>query len=635
MSHTGRAALAVALLVGFYVYGVAVLVGLGWLLVLAVEHGLPGFLAGKGFLVLAIVAVAVVRSLFGLRRRDTTPPPGLLLTPQEQPRLWGVVRQLAEVVGTRPPDEIRLVPDVNAAVSEESGWLGLRPGRRRMFVGAPLLTTFSEAELASVLAHELGHYSGRHTALGGLVYRSREAIGRTLEGLQDHPVVASFFRLYARLYVAVTAATSRGQEIEADRFSVQVAGTSTATRALLAVEPLAAAWTFFLETYALAGRDDGLRPTDLFGGFELFLNDPERQRQIAELNLRAEPAPTRWTDTHPAVEHRVRAMEALGLPDAEDSSPPAIELLGDYLVVLRALEDELFASTGLSPAGWDDVVGAGARRTWDQLSGLVASSARDGHGTPRLGGVLDAVADGRYRGYVAAVVVDPETHGEAAQRELLDALCRSALVAGGARVRVNWAGPAHVVGTHAARLDPSSLVAASLEDPAGVSALREWLVANGASLDHEPPRSPTDDDHRATGAAAPPQLLAVVAPVSCKGAFRLGGVCFALPSGLVLRGPTRRERWAVGVAMGGGKGMVRAAAQLSPEEVLGHPRATVIGWDEVRRATATRKKLGSPRVALELTDGRTFTLKWTDGTAEQGQLLPVLAHFLGDRFETS
>lgn len=631
MNHTGRAALAVALLVGFYVYGVGVLVGLGWLLVLAAQHGLPGFLAGKGFLVLAVVAVAVVSSLFGLRRRDTSPPPGLLLTPQEQPRLWGVVRQLADVVGTRPPDEVRLVPDVNAAVAEEAGWLGLRPGRRRMFIGAPLLTTFSESELASVLAHELGHYSGHHTALGGLVYRSREAIGRTLERLQDHPVVASFFHLYARLYVAVTAATSRAQEIEADRFSVQVAGTSTATRALLAVEPLAAAWAFFLQTYALAGREDGLRPTDLFGGFELFLNDPERQRQIAELTERAEPEPARWTDTHPSVEHRVRAMEALGLPDAEDTTPPAIELLGDYLVVLRALEDDLFAGSGLEAAGWDEVVGAGARRTWDELSGLVTSpSARDTGGTPRLGGVLDAVADGRYRGYVASVVTDPETHGEAAQRELLDAVCRSALVAGGARVRVNWGGTAHVVGTHAGRLDPAPLVAASLDDPSGVRALREWLVANGASLDHQPPTTTaTEVEHRAAVVSGPPDVVALVGRVKCTGAFWSGGFCWLLTHGLVLR-RMRMKDSAAGI--GSYSAIVRRARRRTVDEVLGDRKAVFVPWDDVRSAQLSTK-WRFKRVRLDLVDGRTLTLKWLYDTQDDPSFLPALSYFLGDRFE--
>ncbi|MDR7255316.1 Zn-dependent protease with chaperone function [Nocardioides sp. BE266] len=631
MKHTGRAALAVALLVGFYAYGVGVLVGLGWLLVLALEHGLPGFLAGKGFLVLAVVAFAVVRSLFGLRKNASSTPPGLLLPPEEHPRLWDVVRHLGATVGTRPPDEIRLVPDVNAAVSEESSWLGLRPGRRRMFIGAPLLTTFSESELVSVLAHELGHYSGRHTAWGGLVYRSREAIGRTLERLQDHPVVSAPFRLYARFYVAVTAATSRAQELEADWLSVSVAGPATATRALLAIEPLAAAWSFFLETYALAGREDGLRPSDLFGGFELFLHDPERQRQIAELNMRAEPEANRWTDTHPPVAERVRAMESLGLADVDDTSAPAIELLGDYLDALRSLEDDMFAGSGLDPAGWDEVVGAGARRTWDQLSGLVTSTARERDDAPRLDGVLDAVADGRFRGYVAAVLVDPEAHAEEAQRELLDALCRSALVAGGARVRVNWSGPAHVLSPHAERLDPSPLVSASFDDPSGVRALREWLVANGASLDHEPPVSQAAADDREAIASRAPELLSVIGRVRCAGAFRSGGYCFLLTHGLVLRGMRLGDS---AKGMGSYTAMLRAARRRTPDELLADRRAVFVPWDQVVRAEPfTRWR--HQRVSFELVDGRSLTLKWLYDTQDDPTFLPSLAYFLGDRFEGS
>ncbi len=34
-----------------------------------------------------------------------------------------------------------------------------------MYIGAPLLIGLSVDQMRSVLAHELGHYSGRHTAL--------------------------------------------------------------------------------------------------------------------------------------------------------------------------------------------------------------------------------------------------------------------------------------------------------------------------------------------------------------------------------------------------------------------------------------------------------------------------------------
>jgi hypothetical protein len=43
--------------------------------------------------------------------------PGVIITPEQAPRLWEEVRTLARAAGTRAPDEIRVVAEVNAAVS--------------------------------------------------------------------------------------------------------------------------------------------------------------------------------------------------------------------------------------------------------------------------------------------------------------------------------------------------------------------------------------------------------------------------------------------------------------------------------------------------------------------------------------
>lgn len=85
--------------------------------------------------------------------------------------LWDTVRRLADDVGTRVPDEIRIVPEVNAAVVEESQLLGLHAGRRYLYLGIPLLQGLSVAQLQAVIAHELGHYSGRHGQIHGCQIR--------------------------------------------------------------------------------------------------------------------------------------------------------------------------------------------------------------------------------------------------------------------------------------------------------------------------------------------------------------------------------------------------------------------------------------------------------------------------------
>lgn len=277
MKYTVRAVLAIAMLLGVYVLAAAVVGALALGLYELVAHGFTGAALLKLGIITLLVTVAIGRGLWaGLRHRDGEQP-GVVLPEQDQPRLWGEVRHLAEQVGTRPPDEIRLVPDVNAAVSESSRWLGLVPGARRMYVGVPLLTGLSLRQMRSVLAHELGHYSGRHTGLAGVTYRGQESLLRMIGHLGPDSWVGRIFKVYARLYIAVANTVNRRQELEADEFSARLAGKGVAISALRELPAIDAAWSFFLHNYVGPGSEHRRRPHELFAGFHQFWTTPERQ----------------------------------------------------------------------------------------------------------------------------------------------------------------------------------------------------------------------------------------------------------------------------------------------------------------------------------------------------------------------
>ncbi|MFF6976659.1 M48 family metallopeptidase [Streptomyces sp. NPDC008343] len=123
--------------------------------------------------------------MFALRTPKDEPPPGLLVTEQQEPALWAAVRTLAEETGTRAPDEIVLTPDVNAAVAEGATFLGLKPGRRRMYIGLPLMAGLSEPQLRAVLAHEFGHYTNHDTRLSAITLRGRLQVLRTVASLHE------------------------------------------------------------------------------------------------------------------------------------------------------------------------------------------------------------------------------------------------------------------------------------------------------------------------------------------------------------------------------------------------------------------------------------------------------------------
>src|SRR2546430_16869096 len=86
------------------------------------------------------------------------------------------------------PTEVSLVADVNAFVTTRGGFMGFG-SRRVMGLGLPLLQTLGVRELRAVLAHEFGHYHGGDTKLGPWIYKTRAAIGRTLQGLARYSPV--------------------------------------------------------------------------------------------------------------------------------------------------------------------------------------------------------------------------------------------------------------------------------------------------------------------------------------------------------------------------------------------------------------------------------------------------------------
>jgi len=144
-----------------------------------------------------VLAVGLAVALWRVMPVRPTPPPGAPLTEEQAPQLWSLVRELAVAVGTRPPDEIRLDATVNAGIWEDAGLVGLRPGRRYLYLGAPLLECVTVSQLRAVLAHELGHYAGGHTLFGAPTYRGMRSIVDTLGRLGPYSLAGLLLAGYA------------------------------------------------------------------------------------------------------------------------------------------------------------------------------------------------------------------------------------------------------------------------------------------------------------------------------------------------------------------------------------------------------------------------------------------------------
>ncbi|MFC5749126.1 M48 family metallopeptidase [Actinomadura rugatobispora] len=496
-----RAGLALALLLGFYVLALALMAALfGFFAVVALAIGagdlppgsalLAGLAVGCGFAVVGGVLQSV-------RVVTAEIPAGIAVRPADQPRLWEAVRDLAAEVGAPAPDEIRLVPGVNAFVTQETRLLGLVKGKVILGVGLGLLSVVDRAGLRAVLAHEFGHISGGDTRLGPMIHRAGTAIQRTVEYLERDERffkkgVAQVFRAYHRLFRRTTTAVSRAQERAADRASVRVAGAPAAVRALETIGVAAPAFGFFADRYVVPAWERGRWPEDMYGGFRAFYADPGRREEFDQAREVVLAAETGRADSHPSIGDRIRLITAMDEPRPGPGPAGEEEPAWGLLTGRAEAEMALFAARtatgadGLKPITWeraaDEVFGklaAGAARTvgsaaiaiggsWDrggpdQVLALLAA----GRGA-ELAEHLDASGDGEMfypvRAVLAAEIV--ERHG--------------------GHWAVSWSGPTAV---HWPGTPLDELVRLALEGPQGLAAVRAELGLPDAPLRELPPLS--------------------------------------------------------------------------------------------------------------------------------------------------
>ncbi|MGW7207536.1 M48 family metalloprotease [Streptomyces sp. NPDC054837] len=439
MTFRLRAVRAFALLLGFFLMSLALLSAMAVLDWLVLTHPVTeraAWIGGTVLTVTVLLAAAILRGLFTFLRagRLGPVPEGVPVTPEDQPVLWEQVRAAAEVTGQRPPDELYLVAEVNAAVAEQSRMLGLLHGRRRMYLGLPLLAGLTVPQVRAVLAHEFGHYGNLDTRLGGVTMRGRAALLHTVEAFQEgstefHQAIGALYVGYARLYLRTTQSVARHQELAADRMAARHAGRDTTVAALRAIPVLAGAHTHYLDTYAAMGISLGALPPvgEVHGGFRRLLAARTGERLAA---LRAGQRPTRPHpyDSHPPTDERIARIEQLPADDRSDDptdETTGLALLRDTDRLFTALEARTLSgeSAQLRRVSWDELVMARAiadAEGWSRpLRVAVARTLRSS-----VRGAGGAVTDAVRRDGTTGEVTDDLLPG---LEEILDAFDRGLL----------------------------------------------------------------------------------------------------------------------------------------------------------------------------------------------------------------
>lgn len=157
---------------------------------------------------------------------------GRALTQEEAPRLWQLSREVAEQVGTRPIDEIRIMPTADLAVQEKgSFWKKLRNrGKRILLLGSEAIEGMPVNAFKSVLAHEYGHFLNRDTAGGHTAMRVQNSMYNFADAIvargkiRSWDVAVHFLRIFHWIFTRIGFGASRLQEVMADRVAVKAYG---------------------------------------------------------------------------------------------------------------------------------------------------------------------------------------------------------------------------------------------------------------------------------------------------------------------------------------------------------------------------------------------------------------------------
>ncbi len=347
-----RVGLALLLMVSFYALAIGLSTILVWLVFAELKH--LSHVNLKLPLVLLGAAATILWSI--VPRPDKFVPPGPRVEPSQEPALFSAIRDVAGATGQAMPADVYLVNNVNAFVAQRGGLMGVG-SHRVMGLGLPLMQAVTVQEFKGILAHEFGHYHAGDVALGPWIYKTRGAIGRTIEQLSGN-LLQAIFVWYGNVFLRITHAVSRRQEFIADEVAARAAGASAMASGLRRVHAAAVAFDHYWRGEVAHVLDSGYLPP-LSQGFARFMQHATVASNMAAVVEHEEHGgQTDPYDTHPALRDRLAALSTLE-PGAAGDARPATVLLSDVgrweRQILAATVGDHWAS-GLKAMPWEKVV---------------------------------------------------------------------------------------------------------------------------------------------------------------------------------------------------------------------------------------------------------------------------------------
>lgn len=301
---------------------VGLLAALGYVYLFVVVATLLGVVAGAiygmGIKPLMIKILWIPLALAGLVLRSlwiTLPEPdGMELKRDQAPALFDLINEVSTRLSGPKIHRVLLSEDFNAGIVQIPlfgmfGWL-----RNYLVVGLPLLRGLNAEEFRAVLAHEVGHLSGKHGRFSGWIYRLRRSWVEILNRVYQERHYASFLfepflKWYAPYLNAYSFVLARAQERQADQYAVELAGKNVVAVMLVRLDvKQRSLMENFWPNFFRGSKDQAKTPTDAFVQMLGTLEKPIGSTNTQKWFFEALRVPTGYEDTHPALGDRLAAI---------------------------------------------------------------------------------------------------------------------------------------------------------------------------------------------------------------------------------------------------------------------------------------------------------------------------------------
>ncbi|WP_025743683.1 M48 family metalloprotease [Aquimarina pacifica] len=299
---------------------------------------------------------------------------------KDEPKLFTMIDEIVEVVGTKFPKRVYVSKDVNASVFYDSSfWSMFFPVKKNLHIGLGLVNSTHKEELKAILAHEFGHFSQRSMKVGSYVYNvnqvifnmlyDNEAYDKTIQGWANASGYFSIFVVIALLIIQAIQkilqvmyefvnksylALSREMEFHADEIAANVTGYEPLKNALLRMNLADYSFSTVLSYYE--GKiPENVVSNNIFIEHEYLINFMAKEDNIPVLNnlpavsledlnkfnkskLEIED---QWT-SHPSTEDRIKRLEATNSISKQSNNGIANDLFNNVQKTQERITKETF-----------------------------------------------------------------------------------------------------------------------------------------------------------------------------------------------------------------------------------------------------------------------------------------------------